>query len=383
MRVAIFTDHDLDKVSALTTALHAVSRHAPPLWTPRIYTAADTGVELPDYFSAPSLGVGLPWSRDVRIYWPRVRQFARALRRDGVDVIHITTPGPVGLVARWLAAHLHVPAVGSSHAHLGQCAEALTGSKRLGLLMNEYARWFYQPCRSLLVPSHASADLLTQAGHRRDRLRVWPSGVDADRFSPTRASALLRRRWGVDDRRPAILYAGRLSAEKGLALVSPLQRVLHRRGLEHRFVFVGDGPMAPWLRAECPDAVFTGAVTHDDVAVAMASADIFLFPSATDAVGDVVLESQASGIPAVVSDRGGSPEQLIDAVTGYVCRADDTGAFGARLIELLRSPVRRRVMGNAARLSARRRTWPAAVQPVCEAWQEALHGEVVVPRVAS
>lgn len=386
MRVAIFTDHDLDKVSALTTTLHAVSRHVPPPWVPRIYTAADSGVELPEYFSAPSLGIGLPWSRDVRIYWPRVRQFARALQDDGVALVHITTPGPVGLVARWLATHLNLPVVGSAHTHLGQCAEVLSGSKRLGHLVNDYSRWLYQPCRSLLVPSKASADLLAQAGHRRERLRLWPSAVDAEQFTPNRASAALRRRWVVDDRRPAILYAGRLSPEKGLAIVVPLQRLLHRHGLEHRFVFAGDGPLAPWLKAECPDAVFPGSLTHPGVAVAMASADIFFFPSSTDAVGTVVLESQASGIPALVSDRGGPSEHIIHGTTGYVCRAEDVNAFGARLIELLRSAARRREMGEAARLSARVRAWPVALQPLSRAWHDAVHGDaegVEAPRVAS
>ncbi|MEO8481662.1 MAG: glycosyltransferase family 1 protein [Acidobacteriota bacterium] len=376
MRVAMFTDNDFDRVNGVTTTLRAVARHAPHPWAPRIYTAADTAVDLPDYFSASSVGIGLPWCGDMRIYWPRIRRFARELHRDGVSVIHITTPGPVGLVARWLGLHMRLPMIGSYHAHLGEYVEGLSGARRLGRMMNEYMRWFYGPCRSLLVPSRATAQMLTEAGYRPDRLRLWPRGVESAQFTPDRASATLRRRWGVDDGRPAILYAGRLSAEKGLALVAPLQRVLHRHGIKHRFVFVGDGPMARSLRNDCPDAIFLGNLVHDNVAVAMASADVFLFPSATDAFGNVVLESQACGIPALVSDRGGPSEHVTHGVTGYVCRAGSVDEFGSRLVELLRSPRRRRAMGTLARAAAELRSWPIALRPLCEAWRFAMHQDI-------
>jgi glycosyltransferase involved in cell wall biosynthesis len=374
MRVAIFTDGDLDKVNGLSTTLRAMSRHAPRPWSPRIYTAADSGVEQPDYFSAASLGIGLPWYRDTRIYWPRLRHFARMLRRDDVGLIHITTPGPVGLVARWLAVHLNLPCVGSYHMHLGRHITASSGSKRLGRLMDDYMRWLYGPCHSLLVPSTASADLLIAPGHSRERLRLWPRGVDVQQFNPGRRSAALRRQWGVDDRRPAILYAGRLAEDRGLAIVAPVQRLLHRHGVEHRFVFVGDGPMGTRLNAECPDGVFAGNLTQDAVAVAMASADVFLFPSSDDAFGDAVLESQASGIPALVPDRGGPREHLTHVVTGYACRAGDVQAFGSRIVELLRSRTRRLAMGAAAHLSAEARSWPLALRPLCDAWRQAAGG---------
>lgn len=245
-------------------------------------------------------------------------------------------------------------------------------------------KWLYGPCDPVLVPSGATRDLLRGNGYRAERLRLWSRGVDAQRFGPFRSSAALRDEWHVDERRPAILYAGRLSREKGLALVAPIQQLLDRHRVAHRFIFVGGGPMAAELRELCPDGRFMGELGHDEVARAMASADVFLFPSATDSLGNVVLEAQASGLPVVVSDQGGPREHIVPDATGYICPAGDPAGFASRLMTLLRHRDLRRAMGHAARDFALTRTWPAALAPLYEAWRDAarrsaaLHG--VFPR---
>jgi glycosyltransferase involved in cell wall biosynthesis len=372
MRVAIFTDNDFSKINGVTTALRAVLAHAPSSIQPRIYTASDLGEDSRSYFAAASWGIGLPWYREMRVYLPRLRRLARALKRDGVDVIHLTTPGPIGLAGRWLASRLGVPVVGSYHTHLAEYAETLSGSARLGAAMEEYMRWMYRPCDPLLVPSEATRRMLYRRRYRAERLGIWRRGVDATRLRPQRASAALRASWHVDDRRPAVLYAGRLSREKGLGDVPAIASALAKQRLPYQLVFVGDGPMRATLQAACPDAVFTGAINHDAVAVAMASADVFLFPSATDALGNVVLEAQASGLPVVVSHRGGPREQMTPDITGFVCRAGRPAEFADAVASVLRSLDVRRRMGAAAREQALCRNWPAALAPLYEAWRQAV-----------
>jgi glycosyltransferase involved in cell wall biosynthesis len=370
VRVAIFTDNDFGKVNGVTTTLKAVLQFSERV-EPRVYTAADLGVTTANYFATPSFGVGLPWYREMRIYWPRLFAFSKALERDGVEVIHVTTPGPVGLAGRWLAARHRLPLVGSYHTHLGDYASTLSGSARLGGALERYMRWCYRPCDPLLVPSAAARDLLVSRGYDSDRLQVWSRGVDIVRFHPDRSSAAWRRAWHVDARRPAILYAGRLSREKGLDLVAPIQQQLHRRGLAHQFVFAGDGPMRAELEAMCPDGVFLGSLPHDRVAVAMASSDLFLFPSTTDTLGNVVLEAQASGLPVVVSDVGGPKQQMLPDVTGFVSRAGDADAFAANVVKLLRHADCRAAMGRQARAYAETRDWPRSLDPLVAAWQAA------------
>lgn len=370
MRVAIFTDNDFDKVNGVTTTLRAVLQFSKNI-RPRIYTSADLGIDTPSYFAASSIGVGLPWYREMRICWPRLATFARALERDGVDVIHVTTPGPIGVTGRWLAARLRVPLVGSYHTHLGDYAATFSGSTRLGRALDRYMRWCYKDCDPLLVPSIAVRDRLTAIGYRANRLTIWGRGVDTANFAPARASQSLRNTWHVDDRRPAILYAGRLSREKGLDLIEPLQRRLHRHGLAHQFVFAGDGPMRSVLETMCPDAVFLGKLSHDRMAVAMASSDLLLFPSTTDTLGNVVLEAQAAGLPVIVSDQGGPQQQMLPGATGFVCAAGEANGFAEAVIALLHRPDRRAAMSRNARMYAETRDWPRSLEPLHTAWQTA------------
>jgi len=221
------------------------------------------------------------------------------------------------------------------------------------------------------VPSAATRARLQACGYPGGQLQVWSRGVDTTCFRPEARSATLRDAWHVSDRRPAILYAGRLSSEKGLGLITQVQQHLLRRGLAHRFVFVGDGPMRQALTTQCPDAVFLGSVPHRQVAAAMASADIFLFPSATDSLGNVVLEAQASGLPVLVTDQGGPQEHMGHGTTGWVCPAGDAEAFVDRLAPLLADGIHRRRMSDAAVAYAATRSWRVALEPLYSAWRTA------------
>ena len=122
------------------------------------------------------------------------------------------------------------------------------------------------------------------------------------------------------------------------------------------------------LRDLCPDAVFTGTLAPDEVAVAMASSDVFVFPSRTDTAGNVVLEAQACGLPVLVSDAGGPRENILPGQTGFICPALED--FANRAAELLRFGFRRKSMGAAARAYGLTRGWPAALDPLYRAYAE-------------
>ncbi len=369
MRVAIFTDNDFDKINGVTTTLKAVLRHAPADLQPRVYTLSDLGTCERDYVALASRGVGLPYYPGMRIYFPRLAALLRTVREDQVQVLHLTTPGPVGLAARWVARRLGLPIVGSFHTHLAEYATTLSGSHLLGTGMNAYMRWLYGTCDPVLVPSAATRTMLERSGWRRERLSLWSRGVDTALFTPARRSAALRESWRVSDRRPAVIYAGRLSREKGLDLIPAIESRLHRLRASHRLIFVGDGPYRATLQAACPDAVFTGALSPEDVATAMASSDVFLFPSTTDSLGNVVLEAQASRLPVIVSDGGGPRENLQDGLTGHVCAGGDAGDFARRVAGLLGGHDGRIEMAVRARAYAEQRTWARALRPLYQSWR--------------
>ena len=80
-------------------------------------------------------------------------------------------------------------------------------------------------------------------------------------FVPTIRSTALRESWGASDRRPVLLYVGRVSTEKGLDLLPALTERLQRSQITHRLVIVGDGPMRRALSDRCTRAIFTGTLS--------------------------------------------------------------------------------------------------------------------------
>lgn len=361
MQVAIFTDNDFDMINGITTTLKAVLRFAPADIQPRIYTLADLGVDVPDYLALSSMGMPVPFHSEMRMYLPRFKELARHAASDQVQLVHLTTPGPCGLAARYISRTMGLPMIGSLHTQLSECA---AGSSWMAKLKSRYVRWMYGACREVLVPSQDTRTRLSIGGWPRDRVSVWPRGVDCEAFSPSRRSAILRQRWGVSDSRPALMYAGRISREKGVLRLEQIDAELYARRVAFRLIVVGDGPALLELKARCPDAVFTGHLEHNDVGLAMASADIFLFPSETDTAGNVVLEAQASGLPVLVSDAGGPRENIADGATGFVCRAGDIRQFCDRLEVLLRCSQRRADMSVAARRLMLTRSWTASLTPL-------------------
>jgi glycosyltransferase involved in cell wall biosynthesis len=111
----------------------------------------------------------------------------------------------------FVARRLRLPLVGSFHTGLATYAALLSGRPWLGSVMREYMRWPYGICARVLVPSQHTRELLIQNKSNPDRIDIWPRGVDTTLFCPSKRSA-----WHVSNRRPALLYVGRVSREKGL-----------------------------------------------------------------------------------------------------------------------------------------------------------------------
>ena len=387
IRVALLTDNDFTKVNGVTTTLKAVLQYAPEDIAARVYTMSDTEVVADRYTAWRSFGVGLPWYSQMRIHWPRLRCLSAALRAQQPQLLHLTTPGPVGLAGRYLAFRHHWRTVGSFHTNLGDYARALGGGsvagRGAGLWLDAYMRWLYRSSDRVLVPSDQTRHDLIEQGYDPQRLTVWTRGVDAHQFSPLRRSNALRSIWKASLGCPVLLYVGRLSREKGLHRLVSVSDRLTSLGVRFQLVIAGDGPMRDALVARLPAAHFVGELPHAKVGEAMASADVFVFPSDTDTFGNVVLEAQASGLPAVVTTCGGPREAMVDGRTGFACDGDAIEVFAAHLARLLTDAELRRQFSEDARTQAEGRDWHHALAPLYDGWRASARLAALSPYIAS
>jgi glycosyltransferase involved in cell wall biosynthesis len=121
-------------------------------------------------------------------------------------------------------------------------------------------------------------------------------------------------------------------------------------------VVAGDGPYLEKMRSELSHlpAYFLGYQDDGQLPPLYASADLFVFPSRTDTLGQVVLEAQASGLPALVTSDGGPKESIEDGRTGLIVSSDDPARWAAAILDLLDdTPRRQRMALLAAQRAAR------------------------------
>lgn len=265
--------------------------------------------------------------------------FARAARRAarGADLIH----------AHWLPSAL--PALATRKPFVVQ----LWGTDvELARRVRWVARRLLGQARVVLCPSEALAAAARGLGVRE--VRVVPSGVAV----PDEV--------GEPADPPHVLFAGRLSEEKGI-----LELLEATEGIPR--VIVGDGP----LRDRVPDAV--GFVSPDGLGTFYERASIVVCPSRREGYGVVAREAMAYARPVVACAVGGLVDAVEDGVTGLLVPPRDVPALRAAIERLLGDDELRRRLGEAARARARRRfSWTAATEATIQAYREAAGSELVV-----
>jgi glycosyltransferase involved in cell wall biosynthesis len=228
---------------------------------------------------------------------------------------------------------------------------------------------FYGQCSVVLSPSEASDGVLAELGIAAERIGRWDRGVDTERFGPHRR---VPGRFGED--RIAVLYAGRLTQEKGADLLVDAFLAARERDPRLHLVLAGGGPEEAVLRARLGEhATFLGWLEGDALAEAYASADLFLFASRTDTFGQVLLEAQASGLPVVAVAEGGPCSIVEDGVTGLLRPADAT-ALADAVVALAGDPAARARLAAAGPRAVRERTWDRALERLAAGYRRALAG---------
>jgi glycosyltransferase involved in cell wall biosynthesis len=329
----------------------------------------------------PDWSFALPTSEHLELRFPSILSVLEQIERARPDVIHLATPGPVGICGLLVAKLLGVPLVGSYHTELGPYALHLTRDLVVAEAMSIYVDWFYRSCDSVLAPTSTVARTLVERGVTPHE-RVWSRGVDTNHFTPLRRREALRETH-LGDGELLLLSVSRLSPEKRLDLLLDAVALSRESVPGLRLVIAGDGPAREQLEAAAPEGVrLLGELGGADLADLYASADIFCFPSTTDTFGQVLLEAGASGLPVVAAAAGGALDLVRPGVTGVLVAPDRSDALAAAIVELAGSEHVRRRLGAAGREAALERTWQRSLRELNDAYRALSVDQPVVPREA-
>jgi glycosyltransferase involved in cell wall biosynthesis len=268
------------------------------------------------------------------------------LRRARADVMVLHEPNPWALLSAALARPT-MPLAIWFHS------EVIRPRLQYALFYHPMVRAVYGRARRIIVSSPALGESARALAPYRDRVRVIPFGIDADRWRPA-ADVLARARdiRAASNGRPIVLFAGRMVPYKGLDV---LLRAI--APLDVDAVLAGDGPSRQALTQQARGPMqarvrFPGEVADDELRALYHACDVFVLPSVTpaEAFGYVQLEAMACGKP-VISTRvaSGVPWVNRDGETGLTVPPGDADALRHAIARLCADADLRARMGEAGR----------------------------------
>ncbi len=262
---------------------------------------------------------GIPVEHPCYLYTPKILRswyghffrwsvgsaFRRALDGFCPDLVYATWAYPDGWAAMKLGRRAGLPVVVKLHGSdiLTLCAYPARQRRTEEVLRG---------ADGLVAVSKDIAERVIAFGAAPERVRVVYDGVDSSLFH-SGGQKEARRRLGLSSDAAMLLFVGNLVAIKGLDVLLRACELL-ARDFEYSCFLIGDGPLRGNLerdvaRAGLTDRVrFVGPRPHAQLPDWYRAADVFVLPSRSEGVPNVLLEAAACGTPFVASRVGGIPE---------------------------------------------------------------------------
>ena len=296
--------------------------------------------------------------------WRYRTKIGKNLNDFAPDILHITGLNDISQIGFTFAHYTNIPAVASWHTNAHEyAAERLSSlmpwirpntrrkiNKKVERLAMSGIMKLYFLAQMQLAPNEELVDEIQKLTRRPSFL--LGRGVDTEFLSPE------KRRRNENDKEFIIGFVGRLRPEKNVRFLARLDAALQKAEItDYKFTIVGEGGERDWLEKNLKNVQLTGAIFGEELATAYANMDLFVFPSQTDAFGNVVLEAMSSGVPSVVMKQGG-PKFLIEhGKSGFIADSDEK--FIETVVQLAKKREQLPDIAKAARKFALETSWSA------------------------
>ncbi len=257
----------------------------------------------------PALKMKMPFYKELDLVIPPAFKMAKKLKELDPDIVHISTPGFVGIVGLFIAMRYKKPIVGTYHTDFPMYLYKNTNSKIVKKLTSFCMRLFYWKFQALATRSQEYIENIHHdVKFEKEDIYFLQPGTNISSFDPKYSNRAIWEKYKINPEYTKFLYVGRATKEKNLDLLFEYWKEFYRKSESKRshLIIVGNGELEKHKdELESYNVVFLGHKQKEELSTLYASSDIFLFPSTTDTLGQVILESMASGTPVVVTDEGG------------------------------------------------------------------------------
>ncbi|MGE3108312.1 MAG: glycosyltransferase family 4 protein [Phycisphaerales bacterium] len=362
MRVCLFTD-TLGDVNGVSRFIRNIAEQALTFGR-SLHVITSTRFECPAQSNivniAPRYARAMPGYPQLELAIPPAGRLARLADSLAPDVVHVSTPGPVGALGRRFARRRGLPLLGTYHTDFPAYIDHLFADRTLTWVCDQSMRRFYRPFSRIFTRSADYAEALARLGIARERIVRLLPGIDTEVFHTRYRDPGV---WSGFPEIPAgsvkALYVGRVSVEKNLPLLTRAWKLVASQWrasppeMRPHLVIVGDGPYRQTMQSELAGlgAHFLGFRHGAELSTIYASADVFLFPSTTDTLGQVVMEAQSAGLAVCVTDQGG-PKEVVNyepgpEQSGFVLSAGNAAQWAQMINRIVEDGALRERLGAA------------------------------------
>lgn len=283
--------------------------------------------------------IAMPFYQELDLVWPSRKAIREVLAALQPDLVHISTPGPVGWIAKIESEKLGCPLIGTYHTDFPAYIYDLTGSHFFKRRTDKMMAKFYRPFKKVLSRSLTYTEVMAHdLDMPSEKMAVIYPGTNQQKFNPKHRDSDIWSQFGLRANRLKVLYVGRINVEKNIPFLCEVWQALQEQypHIAADLVMVGEGRYRKWTDKMRPHhGYFLGPVVGEALSQLYASADLFVFPSTTDTLGQVVMEAQASGLGCLVSDVGGPQSLIVAEQTGRVLPANRSEYWIEALQEVL------------------------------------------------
>lgn len=287
----------------------------------------------------------------VQFPWRAYRIARQIMRQHPVDMVTTQEPFATGLVGWLLKKRFGLPLDMQNHSSFFN--NPLWIAERP--LRNRLLHWLgkrliHAADTHRVVNDHEKQQYLAM-NIPDERVVVLPSPTHVELFTiplAPEATRAQRAALGIAPDAPVILWVGQPVAFKRVDRLLDAFILVRQELPAARLVMVGDFSNRPQFvkRAAAEDVIFPGRVAHDDLPLYYQLGTVYAHSSHYEGFGRVLVEALASGIP-VVATRAGGPSAIVRHETTGLLVEHTPEALADALLDLMRDPVRARVMGQA------------------------------------
>jgi len=354
MKILFISDVYFPRVNGVSTSMETFRANLRALGNTIHLVAPDyltPSADETDILRVPARRVPFdPEDRFMSYRW--VMQHLDTFRAEKYDIIHVQTPFVAHYLGTRLSRLLGVPCVETYHTFFEEYLYhyiSLLPKRVLRFAAQRFSQHQGNSLDGMVVPSHPMLQVLKSYGITTPT-EVIPTGIASESFVPGDRAAF-RKKYGIAQDRPMLLFVGRVAHEKNIDFLLKVVDRVRNEIADVLFVIAGEGPARESLARKVTalglgtNVMFIGYLNrHTELNSCYCSTDIFVFASRTETQGLVLLEAMAQSVPVVSTAELGTRDVLRDGQGVWIAQEELTD-FSGKVVRMLGDAQTRKDLG--------------------------------------